>query len=61
MFRCEKHGQDMVLVSCPDKKPGCLVAHYGCRRCLVERRAQADERELLEALQQANGLTVAGE
>lgn len=56
-MRCRKHGLDLVTVPCPDKQPGCLVAHFKCSKCDVER----EEREILAALQEANGLPMGNE
>lgn len=51
-MRCKKHDLELNLVSCPDGRPGCAVAHFSCPKCKGEKA----EREVFEALQQANGL-----
>jgi hypothetical protein len=50
----------MSLVPCPDGRPGCAVAHYGCRRCHASEAAEKGQAEVLAALQEANGLTKEG-
>lgn len=51
-MKCRTHDFEMHMIPCPDKKPGCLVAHFQCLKCVAER----NERETLNALQQANGV-----
>lgn len=56
MMQCRTCGAEMRMISCPDGRPGCMVAHFGCVRCTAVREKERAEREQLEALQQANGL-----
>jgi hypothetical protein len=38
-MKCRMCGKEMSMVPCPDKRPGCLVAHYQCKSwwCMVRR------------------------
>lgn len=55
---CRKCGGPRGMVSCPDGLEGCCVAHFGCLRSCeaVRAREEAQQREALEALQEANGI-----
>ncbi len=56
MGPCRTCGGEYVMVSCPDFRPGCLVAHYACPKCFAMRAKEREEAETLRALQEANGI-----
>lgn len=53
---CQKHNKPYQPVACPDGISGCCVYHSACLDCRAERRKAREEQEVLEALQQANGV-----
>ncbi len=51
-------GRPYVLASCPDKRPGCLVAHYRCPVCAPKRAQDALNAEGMAAMLEAQGAPV---
>lgn len=56
MGTCEKCGTVLTILPCPEKRKDCLVCHFGCPKCIAKKRIEAVEKEVIDALREANGL-----
>lgn len=42
-FLCPRHNVHATTLPCPDRKPGCLMAHFGCPECARDHAVQPSQ------------------